>query len=329
MRIVRTVRSRMKKAIIFLVSAVITLCLIGIFLHHGPRVHAMRTPINTKDLREHGLTLIGPSDSSFEDNVSAILRSGSNQVVDAIKPFSVIVKNANQKAVVAYRLKWEMVRQDGTLVNREAGGANPGALMDGGPDAAQQVSRTAGYAIPSNSRRLVSTGFSLGEGQGMVGSHAGGSSNPDDLPRLLEAVRRKDVAAVINITNSELESYKSITVSIDGAFFEDGSYVGPDTTDFFAKLQAILDAKRDLLQEISFRHTRSASPQEIFDYVGEIANGPDVPLRDDASTTDHYNFYKKVFAGEVVRTRQTLGDEKAVAAVLQPLRKPWPRLRKL
>ncbi|HXU40633.1 MAG TPA: hypothetical protein VN937_30020 [Blastocatellia bacterium] len=315
---------------LILALVAVLMVLAGGFYWHSRRVQAVSVRISIKDLPEHGLELTGPSDPAFEGDLSALLKGKKNDIVEALKPFSVILRNRGNRAVVAYWLKWEMIKADGTIVTRQAGGSNPDALMDGGTRGSEHLSTSRGYAIRTKSKRFVSLGFSLGEDEddGSIGAVAGGSENQNAVAQLQEAARDKDLSSMLDATNAELRGYESITVSIDGVFLEDGTFVGPDTTQFFARIEAVVDAKRDLLEEIRFRTNRNKSSQEIFGYVEELANGPDVVMQSHSTPTDHYNLYKKIYAQEILRMRQRLGDERAMAVALEPFRKQWPKLKK-
>jgi hypothetical protein len=86
---------------------------------------------------------------------------------------------------------------------------------------------------------------------------------------------------------AHLANYTDITVSIDGVFFEDGTFVGPDTTNFFAQAQAVVAAKRDLPQQISDQLQSKKQPMEIYKTLEEVTARAAATL--DANSTQDDN----------------------------------------
>jgi hypothetical protein len=300
----------------------------GLFLINGG-VQAVGVQVNVKDLPEHGLKMISPSDPAFNGRMSALLNGKPNAFIERMKPYSVFLVNSGHKTVVAYQLKWEIIRTDGSVVSRKAAYSNPRALMDGGVVGQEKLSVSEGYALRVNSARLISLAFSLDEAQGgTIGGYAGGYADPGKVDQLKQLMRDNNPAAIAAAIAEELETYRSITVSLDGAFFDDGTFVGPDTTQFFAQVQAQLDAKRELLEEIAFALNHKKSHDDIYAGIEEIAKSQDVLITSTASSTDFYRYYKKVYAQEILSMRRAMDANKAIQLALQPLHRRWPRLTK-
>jgi hypothetical protein len=133
----------------------------------------------------------------------------------------------------------------------------------------------------------------------------------------------------LNRLREELAQYTNITVSLDGAFFDDGTFVGPDSTGFFAKVEAMQNARYDLLSSVKKNIDQGRPPDEVFRNLKEIENGPAPDLSSSSSPTDYYSAFRKATAAELLRVRETSGDAKPVERVMQKLRKPWPVLRKV
>jgi len=154
------------------------------------------------------------------------------------------------------------------------------------------------------------------------------ASSTDDQSRIeqMQEAAQSMPSFLDNVVVPELREYVEIRVSVDGAFFDDGTFVGPDTTHFFSKVQASVDAKRDLLEEMSFAREHGLSLSRVFKNVQEVASSPDVSSF--STQADHYNYHKKIYAQEVLRIRQTVGDERALAQAVRSLRRPWPKLHK-
>jgi hypothetical protein len=319
----------MKRAI--LVSLILISLLISIsgIFYHVRMVKAVSVQINVKDLPEHKLILIGPSDPSFNGQVSAFLKGNHNAMVEATKPFSVFLKNTGNKAIVAYWLKWEKIRADGTIVTSGMGGSNPTALMEGREPGLEHLVTSSGYVIKPGSMHFVSPIISINEEQsGGIGAITVSAENSSELDKLQKAAENNNIDPMLDLVSEELKSCTSITISIDGVFFEDGTFVGPNTTNFFEGVQGIVDAKRDLLQEIAFAIEHKQTPEEIFSMIEQLTNSQNTYTSTNATSTNHYNFYKKMYAKEVLQMRKVLGDSKAIASALQPLRRQWRVLKK-
>jgi hypothetical protein len=111
-----------EKTIFVILTLVVALSLSGFFFWNNSRVQAMSIPINVRDFSEHGLAIISPSDPAFNNKVSSLFRGEQNALIESLKPFSVLLNNTSDKSIVAYQLKWEMVKADGTILIRQTGG---------------------------------------------------------------------------------------------------------------------------------------------------------------------------------------------------------------
>jgi hypothetical protein len=111
-------------------------------------------------------------------------------------------------------------------------------------------------------------------------------------------------------------------------FFADGNYVGPDTTQFFAKIEALRNANLDLRREMESKNKHGGNQSEVFDHLSEIARGPQVRLGRNSTMADYYNHFKKTEAEDLLRMRGRSGDQQVLDYALQPLRKLWPEIRR-
>ncbi|HKQ08003.1 MAG TPA: hypothetical protein VJ464_22950 [Blastocatellia bacterium] len=320
----------MKKVTFAILTIIVALLIPIIFLPFGRQVNAVTVKVKVKDYPEHGLKLIDSTDPSFQNHISAFSKGTHSPVVDSMKLFSVLLKNVGDKAIVGYWMKWELVKADGTIVTCESGGINPAALMDGGSPGLEHLSVSSGYAIRPGSTQLVSPSLSLGEDQaGGIGMLGGGYVKQANREQIQQAAQTGNLKMMMDQVARELQNYKSINVSLDGAFFEDGTFVGDDSTNYFAKIQANIDAKRDLLEEIAFALKHNDSEDEIFDYIKEVARQVNTASESGFTPTDYYSYQKRIYAEEMLRMRDAMGGHRAITVSLQALRKPWPKLKKL
>jgi len=289
---------------------------------------AVSVQINIKDLPEYGLKLIAPTDPTFDGKLSTLLRNHPNSVAEESKPYSVLLENTGKKTVVGYRLRWDLIKADGTVSMRQAGGVNMGAFMDEARPGLENPSLSSGFAIGPRAMAFVSPAGSLGENDngGMTG-YASGSKDRAALDRLRQSAKDKRYPSLADVVIADIQNCTSMTVSLDGVFFEDGTFVGPDTTEFFVMVEARVNARRDLMQEIAFAVERKRSMDAIFDYINEVASSP-LPVQK-MNQGDLYNLFKRSDAEEMLRMKAALSSQKAVGMALQQSRKAWSKLRKL
>ena len=297
------------------------------FVSPNPFRRDMQThiPFNVKDLPEHGISLISPSDPSFEELINR-LPQGKTGVSGMSEPFSVFVKNTGDKAVIAYTLKWEFAKADGKVINKSMNYATAGALTG-------QTSARGRYIIAPHSAHFVSLVFDSLTGSIDVGSGRGANVNGVALDSEAanyfgDQARERVHVAKLDRLNKELAQSTSLTVSVDGVFFADGTFVGPNTTGFFEKVKALQSAKHDLLLEIQSGARKGKAESELFNEVEALTKGPKIRLGPRSTIDDYYNYHKRRYAAELLRMRKATGGESAIERMLQSLQQGWPELRR-
>jgi hypothetical protein len=310
---------RIAIAAIAMVSAIIGLSLSGV-VHVNRGVRAVGIPIIVKDLPEHGLTLTPPSDPSFEQRVASALGAETGDAADAFRPISVLMSNAGFQDVIGYSLRWELVRADGRRSIHWSGGVNGSALIGRSTAQGRQVAVSDGSTIPSGRGTLVSPIYSPGQGMGVISG-----MGMDRMPQLVQAIRERNHPLAAQVISAELAECVSITASIEGAFFDDGTFVGPNSAVFEAH-KASMDAERDLYQEIQFALSHGSTSAEALKTAEEWANSADVGSG--TAPTDYYNSRKKAVAQHLIRMRDSRGPEVATRIALEPLSRRWLVLKR-
>lgn len=281
---------------------------------------AMSVKVHKKDLPEHGLTIIGPSDPSFDALLAARLKGEPSEVMNNFKPFSFFVENKSERMVVAYTIRWCFTKVDGTNDCYVSSLTNPRALMDG-ENLPEEMIEQSGKIKP-NSTRFFSL-LSL-EGGGSISVPA----NPAEVEQMKQGIA-PDRGALLRRYGAELSKYSDITFEIDGAFFDDGSFVGPDITGFFEKTKAQISAQYDVLTEITRGLSKPGKTKEdVFKDLETTAGQPEITVNPKSTFDDHYKYYKRRYANEILRSRTFVGDDKALAVALRPMKKPWRVLQK-
>lgn len=311
------------------ISIVLSALVAAIAVSISKGARAVEVTINVKDLPEHGLHIIGPSDSSFDGMMAKVIRNEPAAVVEALRPYSFFLRNAGGKHVVAYKIRWECTKPNGTVIYKDSSKSSAWIFTDESGADLERVLPRDDSIIKPNTTWFFSLGAApreLDDSSGTVeqdswsavikGENTQGQAPPPDKTKALRFV------------TAELSTYTSITIILDGVFFEDGTFVGPDATGFFDAVKSEIDAKFDLLAELGKAASQAKSGDEIFKHIEEEADGPEVDLGPNSTPADYYRFHKKRFSQELVAQKTALGSAQTFKQATKRLEKPWPKLRK-
>ncbi|HEX8145325.1 MAG TPA: hypothetical protein VF553_22345 [Pyrinomonadaceae bacterium] len=274
----------------------------------GAHIQSAHPQINIKDIPEQGLAIIGPADTAFNSMVESLLKGEGDPVLEALRPFSICIKNRSRRTVVAFTLKWQLMREDGTIRTKTIDYIELWRLMgisSSGQDSYTIQPDSAFFAIPSVEFPLL-------------------PSSVDGQSTALTAAQ----ASTLDAVRAELSQYTNITVTLDGAFFDDGLFVGPDGTGFFEKVVAKRNAKRDLILQIKQDLRQGKSTEQTYNHLEELANGADVNSNSNSTGDSYYARNKKAAAADILRMRDSVGSDRAIEATLKQMREPVPELRK-
>ena len=299
--------------------AVLSVMILGTAAVMIPRAGAT-IKMHVKDLPEHGLRLISPSDSTFDQKLRTKLKGEPDAVINNMKPYSIFLENNGAKSIVAYVIRWCFTRPDGRNEYYREAVLDPRALMDG-PTLGEEYKRQSGRIEPDSSsfHSLLS----------LDGSSPIKIELTSDEVEQVKQGKKFDRESFLRRYQAKMEKYTDITVSIDGAFFEDGTFVGPDATGFFDRTKAAIDAKRDLLTEVAIGLFKvNKSKEEVYRHIEAIASQTDETLDSQSTPAQYYNYFKMLYANEILQTRRIYGEDKGLAEALSPSKKPWPKLQK-
>lgn len=321
----------MKKATLIplLLFALMTVFIITGFTWSNS-MKTLNCQFNTKSLPEDGLMIIAPSDSAFNAEVSSMLQDKQAELrpfVEAAKPFSVFVKNASSQEVVGCTIKWEILDQAGTVVAIPQSYSTPGGLMGMKPLDQSMADHTSLINLNGSFYFTLDPAvmqFIAGELSSQVRSAATTNAVREEMQRYITELQAK--------YQKQLQSVSAITVSIDGVFFKDGSFVGPDTTQYFNGMKAQIDARRDFAEALRQDIRAQKGSTEIFNRIEALAKESAAGADSNAAPDEYYNqIYKRsmqFYAQEVLRIRRVRGDHKALEYTQSPLAETWPTLRK-
>jgi hypothetical protein len=298
-----------------------------LLLNRGAR--AVNVTINVKDLPEHGLHIIGPSHPTFHGMLAALTGNEPRAAAEAVKLYSFFVKNTGHQAVVAYKIRWECRKADGTVIYKDSSVSSAWIFAGPGEDVKKNLRRadsvigpnsTWFYSLALAPRRLGNSSHALEKREGWAAV-----VKNDDSQGQKPA---PDRAGAVELLNAELSKYTSITIILDGVFFEDGTFAGPDAAGLFGAIKAEVDAKRDLFREVQRGKQQGKSEEEIFHAIDDTANAADVDLGLDSTPSDYYKFHKKLYARELLNQREFLGADEVISSVRKQLQRPWVEPRK-
>jgi hypothetical protein len=259
----------------------------------------------TKDFPEQGVQLIGPSNPSFAK--LAQLVTSDELSGTAVPP--VFLQNTSKHSIVGYRITWACIDKAGIADVRDKSKIISYVFLHG--DKAERIQAMAGdvgvmepnstwfISLDGPTRRVQDTGAEPGW---MPGSYT--------TPKISE-------------------KYSKLTISVDGVFFDDGTFVGPDTTGFFNEAQYEIDARYEILNQVESDLKSGVRVEDVFTKLEQIAGQAMPELPELPSRAEYLNFFRGIFAKNILGMKHLYGTERAIEDVHQQLSKPWVKLRKL
>lgn len=254
-------------------------------------------PITAKGLDSDGIYLITPSSPEWEMTTSKT----TLEITDASGPFGLFVKNTTDRDVVGCSLEWVLTNSDGTVRSLHQTYSNPGVLVGMKPADPNMIGHTS--LINANSTKFLSLDPYV---KAMFEAR---ESQPEPLSqRDRDSLKRVEAAY-----NKQLRTAVSITIILDGVVFSDGEFVGPDTAKFLPRLEAFVNAKRDIATFVRSAVAEGKSSPEILDNLDSQVRSPFKSKKTRNEEYDRiYDSYFKTFAEELQGVRKKAGDEKAV-----------------
>jgi hypothetical protein len=272
----------MLRSIAFRLSTVIW---IGMILAPFPARYATAQAGDTgfnmakHDLAGNGLIVFLPNEPGFAEELNK-LQLDNKPGMDAAQPFSVIVKNASRKAVAAFAIRWKIKDPNGFVRTQNVMQLEARALLDGGRRRTDQLPIAAGTS------RLVTV-------EGII-------MNP-------EALR--------NFSSSfQAPEFTVVGVELDLAVLDDGEAIGPDQAGLLPIFKAAVDAKQDLMEEISGRLSQGGSLHEILVSLNN-ANKRAPRTYDPMDPVATYAATRQQYLDELTTTEQNFGEEIALRSL--------------
>jgi hypothetical protein len=201
------------------------------------RSTAVPLKVGTKDIRNHGLVVVTPSDLEFAQLRSKLTGKTATDELDL--PY-VFVKNMDTKRrVIAYTLKWEIPQENGRVITRTRSVCREDLLA--GREGVVGADDLTLY--PQTARLFSLGGFADGDEIPLTGGTKAVNKNAEAVSKIVQT----GVPALIN---EQVNNTTLVTLSIDAALFDDGDFVGEDTTKQMERIQAQINAKRKIMKEL-------------------------------------------------------------------------------
>lgn len=297
----------MQRIITSLILLAISIIVIYTVLNKGSGQMAM---LKVKDLRKHGLVIVARSDPDF-DSLKGILSQKGIRIDLSIQPY-VFIKNLGSKRMIAYSLKWELLKDDGRVVTKTRSYSREDILM--GKEAPEDPSDR--IILRPNAARLFSlAGYGDGQEISLTPNSKTAAESDTEIPQKLERT------GLLTGVAKELNRTVGVTVTLDGAFFEDGTFVGPNTSGFFERTSMQIDAKNHIVQEMLRRLNQGDAPADIMKYLSAKADTlgeANAPAGHRAKPEEIYKYEEKRFLDDALGIRAFAGDDElAVRRILQ------------
>src|SRR5581483_9275392 len=265
--------------------------------------------IKGKGLPAYGLTVVALNDPQYNDMMSDFFGDNPPELVKIAAPTSVFLINGSDKVIIAYDLTYDFRAADGTVNSNEYSSIFMPALIDW---PRERLAEDQAAVILPGRARLISPMFSFG---GLTkGQLPPSFGNESDEKRL-----KKEMMSAIKMT---LEWTSSLTITLDGVFFEDGSFVGPDASEFFENTKATITARRDLLEwfvaSVRKRERKGESPDIVFSELEAVVKEMPRPTSQGASA-DFYKNEKLGLAQEMLRMKDRIGAGNVILEKIRTL----------
>jgi len=283
--------------------AVAAITVVGIaFLprSQGKNTETVNSKVEALVLANYAVEIIVPKHPAFSKLMA-------KNKPDKETPFSVFVDNKNDRAIASCSLKWEILQSNGQIATHFQ--TKTGTLEVVSEGGVAHLSE----GIPARGNLL----FSL--------TH---SSTPDDQTSTAFRTSGGSYDVV-----RQLSDCVKVTVSIDGVLFVDGTYVGPDTNNYFELFRGQIDANRVLENEIDRLVSDGATPERIKNHLRKISNTQSSEVKIPSGEDAQYSFGKwmqqKRYATLLLLMTEKKGHQTVLDHVRAELTKPQIKLRKL
>jgi hypothetical protein len=145
-------------------------------------------------------------------------------------PADLIITNYGDHYLLAYKIRWEGIKFDGEIVERQSIGYHPDAFLEDDLEKRKALLISAPL-LPPNTKWFAGLGR---EHLQIIG----------DVPTLEEVGRDPELFP-------DLKEYREINVTLDAAMLESGQVVGRDPTAFYVEIKTIISENLEFLKDLN------------------------------------------------------------------------------
>jgi hypothetical protein len=200
-----------------------------------------------EDLPQYGVVLIPPSSAEYDAFVEDIQRRIDHAVED--RETSAVLVNRSENAIAATQVVWTLEQESGRTYTSFIGGGYRTLLHPFGiPENLLKINGYWNVILPGSKRYLNSDGDQVGD-------------NRDVRPRAPDEVWAGGGVGLGGRGNRYRGPMKKVTLALDGVFFVDGGFAGPNR----GKLWVAKIAREG--------HDRGIAPEKILSGIEQVT-GP-------------------------------------------------------
>jgi hypothetical protein len=255
-------------------------------------------PMRINDLPKSGLKLLSYRDGHFEKLLKMSLANDSTPELELLKPYTVILQNNSNKILVAYALRWEYTNEKGQRVHIDYSDSQISRLMDGSFRRPTTEFDKSGPTLEPYSWLIIAPSTSL-----KTSSGARERADDPDYQRLLQKLSKR------------LGEALDVSVTLDGAIFEDGSFNGPNASHLLEHFVAELRAKQNLTENIVKAVQQGKTLSEVARDIQVSVSGsrPKLSTASDGTINGYNEYYSFLYASKFLTVYRNSGEESALA----------------
>jgi hypothetical protein len=284
-----------------------------------------------EDLPQYGVVLIPPSSPDYAALLADIQKRQSNPIpgsepkpADFEDPSAptMILCNRSQTAIAELSWIWKFELETGQTMRSSS------MISAGDP------SVLAPFGLGERERKLYGYWHVIlpGSKRGIRGGSMFGDNTDVRLPQIDELW--KGGVLVSGSGRYRLRGpLKSVTLTLDGVFFMDGGFAGPDTFHSFDRITADVDAHLQVARIARDGHNKGLAAATIFTQIEAVTGpnrGPAPPPPSMGEARDFRQDSLRTLASQISMMRQYGdGDERVIYSLMSWTETPLPNFRRL
>jgi hypothetical protein len=206
------------------------------------------------DVQKYGVELLDFYSPNFDTElVKSVADKDLVSAVREASPLAVILMNRSDHEIVGVSLRWHLEMSDGEITDFPQGQINPGIFM-GLRSHNSTIARITSFILPGESNVFCFNPLLQRELSNIRAENKAGKFNPN-TPRgsgggVMSLSADQKRSAIAFQSSRSLHNLVRASVSIDGIFFDDGTFVGPNENFTFESVNGELQAKADFSVEV-------------------------------------------------------------------------------